>query len=92
MNLFNLINYAPYLLGNNSLATELPSNPIGELIGILFWAGRCLLVLAGGCIGLIKIIKGKSEENPKDTTEGIAVIIIAGVLFAATFAVQAVFK
>ena len=45
----------------------------------------------GGGVGLVKIVKGKSDENPRDFAEGLAAIAIAGILFAATFAIEKIF-
>ena len=38
------------------------------------------------------IVKGKSDENPKLSTEGIFAIVAAAILFSATFAVQSIFS
>lgn len=66
--------------------------PLTELLGILFWVARCILLLLGGGGGLFMIVKGKTEENPRDTQEGFFALCGAGVLFAATFAIEAIFK
>lgn len=71
---------------------EIPSDyGIGELTGILFWIARVVILAVGGGVSLVKIVKGKSDENPKETNEGLVIIASAGVIFAATFAVQAIF-
>jgi len=49
------------------------------------------LVIGGGG-GLIMIVKGRGEEDPKLSLEGYGAIAGAGVLFAATFAVQSIFS
>lgn len=64
---------------------------IGELTAILFWIARAVVIAVGGGVGLIMITKGKSDENPKEMNEGLVIIASAGVIFAATFAVQAIF-
>lgn len=38
------------------------------------------------------VVKGKTEENPRDTQEGFFALGGAAVLFAATFAVESIFK
>lgn len=79
----DIIKIAPILL-----ATDFG---IGKLIDVLFFVARAIIIAIGGGVGLIKIVKGKSDENPKDFGEGLAAIGIAGVLFAATFAITAAF-
>lgn len=53
---------------------------------------RVLLIVIGCGIGLIKIVKGKTDENPRDFFEGLAVIVIAAVLEAASFAVEYILR
>lgn len=67
------------------------TNPLSSLLDILFWIARVVLLLIGGGGGLFMIVKGKTEENPRDTQEGFLALAGAGVIFAATFAVQAIF-
>ncbi|SFY12109.1 hypothetical protein [Ruminococcus sp. XPD3002] len=62
-----------------------------ELNKILFWIARCAVLTVGGAGGLIKIVKGKSDENPRDFTEGVAMLVVAAFIFGATFAVQKLF-
>lgn len=64
---------------------------IGSLTSTLFFIARALILVAGGSVGIIKIVKGKSDENPKETYEGLTALVAAGVIFAATFAIQAIF-
>lgn len=64
---------------------------IGELTAILFWIARAVVIAVCGGVGLIMITKGKSDENPKEMNEGLVIIASAGIIFAATFAVQAIF-
>ena len=76
----------------NSLMLLAASDPLGELVGIIMWVARCLVLLVGGGGGLFMIVKGKSDENPKLSTEGIFAIVAAAILFSATFAVQSIFS
>ena len=64
---------------------------IGDLTAILFWIARAVIIAVGGGVSLVKIVKGKSDENPKETNEGMVVLASTGVIFAATFTVQAIF-
>lgn len=74
------------------IAAEIPADPLSSLIGILFWIARCVLLLIGGGGGLFMIVKGKTEDKPDVIQEGFFGIGGAAVLFAATFAVEAIFK
>lgn len=81
------IGYFPILVEDN-----IPSDyGIGELAAILFWIARAVIIAVGGGVSLIRIVKGKSDENPKEMYEGLVILAAAGVIFAATFAVQAIF-
>ena len=68
------------------------TNPIGELVDVIMWIARCLLLVVGGGFGLVMIVKGKTDEDPKKFAEGILAVVGAAVMFAATFAVAAIFK
>ena len=73
------------------IATATTTDPLSDLIGIIFWIARAILLLMGGGGGVFMIVKGKTEENPRDFQEGMLAIVAGGVIFAATFAVQAIF-
>ncbi len=62
-----------------------------NLVSDLMNIARTLIILVGGGVGLVKIVKGKTDENPRDFAEGLAAIAIAGILFAATFAIEKIF-
>ena len=63
----------------NSLMLLAATDPLGELVGIIMWVARCLVLLVGGGGGLFMIVKGKSDENPKLSTEGIFAIVSAAI-------------
>ena len=65
---------------------------MGDLVTGLLDIARKLIIVVGGGAGIINIVKGKSDENPKLFEEGLATIGIAGALYAATFAIAAAFK
>ncbi len=65
---------------------------IGDIANWLMGIARTLILAAGGGIGLIKVVKGKTDENPRDFNEGLIILGGAGALVAASFAVEAVFK
>lgn len=64
---------------------------IADLTSIVMNAARVLIIAAGGAIGIVKIVKGKSDENPREFNEGLIILGATGVVFAATFAVQGIF-
>lgn len=81
------IRYFPILAEDN-----IPSDyGIGELVAILLWLSRAVIIAVGGGVSLIRIVKGRSDENPKETNEGLVILASAGVIFAATFAIEAIF-
>lgn len=59
-----------------------------SMTGLVFWIVRIIILLVGGAPGLIKVVQGQSDENPRDRNAGIAVIGITGAAFGATFLVQ----
>lgn len=65
---------------------------IGDIVNWLMGIARTLILAAGGGIGLIKVVKGKTDENPRDFNEGLIILGGAGAIVAASFAVEAVFK
>ena len=76
----------------NSMVLLVASDPLGELVSIIMWVARTLLLVIGGGCGLVMIVKGKAEENPKLSLEGYGAIGAAAVLFSATFVVANIFK
>lgn len=80
------------MINSIALLAALSADPLGDLVGIVLWVARTLLLVIGGGGGLIMIVKGKSDENPKLTYEGFGAIAGAGVMFAATFAIQSIFS
>lgn len=63
---------------------------LDQLIGILFWVARILIITIGGGYGIIQIVKGQSDEDPRKFREGITYLAAAGAMFAATFAIKAI--
>ena len=77
---------------NLSLLLLAASDPLGELVEIIMWVARCLILFVGGGVGFYFIVNGKGEENPKKTYEGYLSIVAAGLIFGATFAVEKIFS
>ena len=78
--------------GKNSENTK-PTNiggasTMNTAVSIVFWVIRVAIILIGGAPGIVKVVQGQSNENPRDRNAGLATIGIAGAAFAATFAIQ----
>ena len=63
-----------------------------DLVNLLMWIARSLVLLVFGSTGIVKIMKGQEEERPEMRTEGITLVIAGAVLFSATFALAGIFK
>ena len=61
---------------------------MGTAISIVFWVIRVAIILIGGAPGIVKVVQGQADENPRDRNAGLATIGIAGAAFAATFAIE----
>ena len=72
-------NQAPEGIGGTSTMTT--------TINIVFWAVRIIIIIIASP-GVIKIVQGQADENPRDRNAGIATVAVAGVCFAASFAIQ----
>ncbi len=64
------------------------SNTMNSMVTVVFWIVRIIVLLIGGVPGIIKIVQGQSDENPRDRNAGLATIGITGAAFAATFVVE----
>lgn len=64
------------------------ANTMNTLIHLVFWAVRIIILIVGAVPGIIKINQGNADENPKERNAGIACLVVAGVCFAGTFAVE----
>ena len=61
---------------------------MSTMVNIVFWIVRVIIV-AFAIPGIIKIVQGQSDENPRDRNAGIATVITCGACFAGSFAVAA---
>ena len=73
----------------NSAPANVSTTTMSTMINIIMWIVRIAILAIGGIPGLIKIVQGQQEENPRDRNNGIVSVVIAGVAFAATFAISA---
>lgn len=68
-----------------------PSN-MSALLSIIFWLVRIIIACIGIIPGIIKIVQGQSDENPRDRNSGIVSVVLAAAGVAATFAIEGWFK
>lgn len=61
---------------------------MGNMVGLVFWAVRVLVLLVGGVPGVMKVVQGQADENTKDRNQGLATLGITGAAFAASFVVE----
>ena len=73
----------------NAAPENISTDTMSAMINIIMWIVRIAILAIGGIPGLIKIVQGQQEENPRDRNNGIVSVVIAGVAFAATFAIAA---
>lgn len=64
------------------------SNTMNNMVNLVFWIIRIAVLLMGGAPGIIKVVQGQADENPRDRNSGLAALGITGVAFGATFLVQ----
>lgn len=58
------------------------------LMVIVWWIIRgAVLIIAAPSV--IKVVQGQADENPRDRNAGFTTLIIAAIVFGATFAIQA---
>lgn len=83
--------------GMITFANDENTNPTGvggsgtmdNMVSIVFWVVRILVLLIGGVPGIIKVVQGQADENPRDRNAGLATIGITGAAFAGSFAIEA---
>ena len=61
------------------------------LVTLVFWVVRIVVLGLTAIPGLIKIAQGIGNEDVRERNGGIALMVIGGALFAATFAIEALF-
>jgi heme/copper-type cytochrome/quinol oxidase subunit 2 len=82
-----------------AFANENPANPaniqtetMNTLVTLVFWAVRLLILAIGGIPALIKITQGQTNEDNKERNAGITAAIVTGIMFAASFGIEALFS
>lgn len=61
------------------------------LVTLVFWVVRIVVLGLTAIPGLIKIAQGVGNEDVRERNGGISLLVIGGALFAATFAIEALF-
>ena len=61
------------------------------IVAVLLWIARCLVLGVFCGTGLYKFVKGVSDEQPSLTKEGLTLVVAGGAVFAASFALTAIF-
>lgn len=61
------------------------------LVTLVFWVVRIVVLGLTAIPGLIKIAQGIGNEDVRERNGGISLMVIGGALFAATFAIEALF-
>ena len=64
---------------------------IGELTSILLNVARAGIGLVAG-YGIVKFIEGRANEDPKTSSEGLTIALVACFIEALTFAVEKILK
>ena len=82
-----------YANGRQNAENANPTGTAGNatmntMITIVFWVVRIIIVLVA-VPGIIKIVQGQADENPRDRNAGLATVGIAGAAFAGSFALRA---
>ena len=77
---------------NNTPSDVTSTSTMNTLIDIIMWLVRIAILAIGAVPGIIKIVQGQQEENPRDRNNGIVSVVISGAGFAATFAISALIK
>ena len=61
------------------------------LVTLVFWVVRIVVLGLTAIPGLVKIAQGVGNEDVRERKGGISLLVIGGALFAATFAIEALF-
>lgn len=61
------------------------------LVTLVFWVVRIVVLGLTAIPGLVKIAQGVGNEDVRERNGGISLLVIGGALFAATFAIEALF-
>lgn len=83
------INILPVFAVEGGAPEGVQTDTLNKLVNVVFWVVRIAILAAGGIPASIKIVQGQTDENPRDRNAGITAWVVTGVVFAATFAIQA---
>ncbi len=80
-----------FMLSALLIAENGGSNDLKWLVQFCLWIARSLILAIFCGFGILKMVKGHSEENPQMKSEGLEMIAMGAFIFAGTFAVEAAF-
>lgn len=73
---------------DNPAPSGVKTETMDGLMVIVWWIIRgAVLIIAAPSV--IKVVQGQADENPRDRNAGFTTLIIAAIVFGATFAIQA---
>lgn len=58
------------------------------LVDVIFWVAGIAVAAAGGIPGIIKIVQGQADEDPRGRNAGIASLVVTGAGVAALVVVR----
>lgn len=81
--------FAADAVNENTNADITTTGTMDKMVALVFWIIRGVILISGGGPALIKIVQGQTDENPRDRNAGIVALVITGVVFAASFVIEA---
>ena len=73
------------------IAENSGENDMKWLVQFCMWIARSLILVIFCGFGILKCVKGHSEENPQMKSDGFQMIAMGAFIFAGTFAIEATF-
>ena len=72
-----------------SAPSGVDTSTMSSFVSLVLWIVRVGIAVIA-VPGILKIVQGQADENPRDRNAGITTVAIAGACFAATFAVPSI--
>ncbi len=73
------------------LSTPTTNADLTWLTTVCLWIARSIVLVVFCGFGLYRLVKGQSNEDARERAEGLSLIAVGGIIFAATFAIAAIF-
>jgi hypothetical protein len=86
-----VVGMAIFSVSANPVPPNVDTATMDTLVEIVFWAVRIMILGVGGVPAAIKIVQGQTNEDVRERNGGITAAIVTGVMFAATFGIEALF-